>query len=116
MSSYAAYKKLPREPGRDLVWDAMWTVAKRLSARATESAIEVQAVRRRSLRGWSVTEGLWFGNLWVEGFEPVRKRRLLGERWYEVQPVQDAAAKVGRFLRERPDLAAAERTRIKSDD
>ncbi len=52
----------------------------------------------------TVTEGLYFGNLWTDGFEPVRVRRFFTRRWREIQPVAEAASKVGEFIRQRPDL------------
>lgn len=52
----------------------------------------------------SVTEGLEVADNWTEVFEPVRKRRRFTSRWTTLQPVQEAAAQIGTFLRERPDL------------
>ncbi len=52
-----------------------------------------------------VTEGLDAGDKWVYGLaEPVRWRWRFSNNWHEVQGVQDAASKVGAFMRNRPDL------------
>jgi hypothetical protein len=94
-----------KTPGsRDLAWDAIVTVADRLSRQHESESISVKGARRRSLVGWSVTEGLETVDNWTDVFEPVRQRRLLGRTWTECQPVQQAASKIGTFLRERPDL------------
>ena len=92
------------ESGRDLIWDALYTVAKRLNRSGRAGELEVRALRRRSWRRWEVVEGLWVGDNWPDVFEPVRCRRILGHRWQDLQPVQQAASKIGTFLRERPDL------------
>lgn len=105
-------------PERDLVWDAIVTaserMAKKYQAEAKAAGIEFRLNarsrllwrRRRvvdgfELRGYSkgkpVTEHLVFGGLRVV-FEPVRERRLFRKEWAEVQPVQDAAAAVGKEL------------------
>jgi hypothetical protein len=53
-----------------------------------------------------VVEGLEASNNWVHGvFEPVRRRRWLGSQWRDLQPVTEAAAKIGAFIRHRPDLS-----------
>lgn len=88
---------------RDLTWDALVEVAARLNERTSD--LEVQAARRRSLWRWEAIEGLEAVNYWTDVFEPVRRRRLLGERWHQLQPVTRAATEVGKFLRERPDLS-----------
>lgn len=90
---------------RDLVWAALFDVADRLNRRVSGSTLEVRAARRRSFLRWTVVEGLEVTDNWTDVFEPVRTRRLLQSEWTEVQPVQQAASKVGAFLRERPDLA-----------
>ncbi len=90
---------------RDLIWAALYDVADRLNRRTSGSTLEVRAARRRSLLRWTVVEGLEVIDNWTDVFEPVRSRRLLGTAWTEIQPVQQAASKVGAFLRERPDLA-----------
>jgi len=92
------------EDGRDLVWDAISTVAARMMKRYEGEGLEITAHRERSVTKWAVTEGLHAGDYWTDVFEPVRQRRLLGGRWQDVQPVQEAAAKIGAFLRARPDL------------
>ena len=77
------------------------TAAERLS-RLSDDTVEVWAYRRGLFR---VTEGLDFGDKWVEGRpEPVRWRWRTSNRWHEVQPIQEAASKVGAFMRSRPDL------------
>lgn len=83
----------------------MYEVATRLNERTGDSGLEVRASRRRSLLGWSVEEGIEVVDNWTDVFEPVRRRRFFGSRWQEVQPVQEAASKIGWFLRERPDQA-----------
>ncbi len=92
------------EDGRDAVWDAIVTVAARMNKRNEAEGLEIAAHRERSVTKWAVTEGLHAGDYWTDVFEPVRQRGLLGGRWRDVQPVQEAAAKIGAFLRERPDL------------
>jgi hypothetical protein len=93
---------------RDLTWDAIVTVAGRLSRESAESglgreALVVRGVRRRS-PGW-VVEGLGASNNWTHGvYEPVRRRRWLSRRWSDLQPVPEAARKIGAFMRERPDI------------
>jgi len=87
---------------RDLTWDAMVTAAERLS-RLSEDTVNVSAYRRGVFR---VTEGLAAGDLWTYvPDEPVRWRWRISNHWHEVQPVGDAASKVGAFMRSRPDLA-----------
>jgi hypothetical protein len=89
---------------RDLTWVAIFTVAERMTERY-DTALTIRAARRRSLLGWNVTDGLEVVDNWTRVFEPVRTRSLLGRTWNEVQPVQEAASKVGTFIRDRPDLA-----------
>jgi hypothetical protein len=96
---------------RDLTWDALVAVAERLndesaSAGRGKETLTVRAARRRSATWLVVSEGLEATNLWTEVFEPVRRRWWLGRRWREVQPLQQAASRVGAFLRDRPDLHA----------
>jgi hypothetical protein len=89
------------ERGRDLVWDALVTTAERLNRSAIDT-VEVSAFRRGLFR---VTEGLNVGDLWVYvPPEPVRWRWRFSRHWHEAQPIQDAASKMGAFMRERPDL------------
>lgn len=95
---------------RDLTWDAIVTVAERLNARAVAQGLAVASARRRSWRQVEVVEGLHCGDRWTDVFEPVRSRRMLGARWQEIQPVPEAASKIGTFMRERPDLGKTGRT------
>ena len=90
--------------GRDLVWDAIYTAATKLTRQYPHDTLKIRAVRRRSHLRWVVIEGFAIEDTWTDVFEPVRKRPLLSGRWDEVQPVQLAASNVGRFMRERPDL------------
>ena len=78
---------------RDQEWAAMYTVAERMTAKYER---QVKAVTRR--RGFRVTQGLALKGA-VE-FEPVRQRRMLSRRWHGVQPVGDAASRLGAILRE----------------
>lgn len=55
----------------------------------------VKAVRQRDRHG--VTEGIAVRS--VDAFEPVRCRSWFSRHWYEVQPVQDAASRIGARLR-----------------
>lgn len=89
---------------RDLPWAAIREAAARLNERATGTTLEVKAARRRSLRRWRVVEGLAVVDNWTDVFEPVRERRPFMSSWREVQPLEEAASKVGWFLRERPDI------------
>jgi hypothetical protein len=89
---------------RDLTWDAVCDAAKHLNLRAREQALEVVATRKRSIL--FVTEGLWVGDKWTDVFEAVRRRPHVGRGWRELQSVQEASSRIGRFLRERPDLGA----------
>ena len=88
---------------RDLVWDAVLTVAERMSEEYEDTGLVVRGARRRSFRTLSVTEGLLATDKWTDVFEPVRRRRIFSSQWTEVEPIQEAAARVGTFLRERPD-------------
>ncbi|MDH3294263.1 MAG: hypothetical protein OER95_08065 [Acidimicrobiia bacterium] len=92
------------ESGRYLVWDAMCEFATRIQERAKQADLTVEADRRRRLGAWRVEEGLWIGNLSTDVFEPVRWRRFFSKEWIEIQSVPSAAAAIGEFLRERPDL------------
>jgi hypothetical protein len=76
------------------------TTAERMRDRAEGQRLELKARRRRSLIHWSASEGFELTNRWTDVFEPVRSRHLIGGRWREVQPIQEAASKIGRFLRE----------------
>ena len=105
-------------PERDLIWDAIETASERMTKkyRAAAKAARVEfRLRARSrilwrrrrvadgfeLRGYSqgkpVSDELVPGGLRVE-FEPVRERGLLRKDWTEVQPIQDAAAAIGKKL------------------
>ena len=88
---------------RDQTWAAMYEVAKRMTAKyGDESGLTVHAVRRRTLL--RVVEGLWVGDNGTDVFEPVRTRRPFSHAWTELQPVKAAAARIGDFIRLRPDL------------
>jgi hypothetical protein len=77
------------------------TTAERLSRLSTDT-VDVSAYRRGLVR---VTEGLNAGDLWTYVTpEPVRWRWRFSRRWHAVQPIQDAASKIGSFMRSRPDL------------
>lgn len=89
----------------DQAWAAISEAANRLNQGLGDSTLEVRASRRRSLIMWSVTEGIEVIDNWTDVFEPVRRRRLLSSKWEEVQPVEQSAASVASFLRDRPDLA-----------
>jgi hypothetical protein len=105
-------------PERDLVWDAIVTasdrMAKKYRAETKAAGVEFRLDarsrvlwrRRRvvdgfELRGYSkgkpVSSNLVPGGLRVV-FQPVRERRLFRKEWTEVQPVQDAAAAIGKQL------------------
>jgi hypothetical protein len=105
-------------PERDLLWDAIVTASDRLTkkyrAEAKVAGVEFRLNarnrllwrRRRvvdgfELRGYSkgkpVSDHLIPGGLRVV-FQPVRERRLFRKEWAEVQPVQDAAAAIGKEL------------------
>jgi hypothetical protein len=107
-----------RVPERDLVWDALVTASERMTrkygvdAKATGIEFRLRArsrliFRRRrvvdgfELRGYARskprTDHLVPGGLRVV-FQPVRERRLLRREWHEVQPVQEAAAAIGKEL------------------
>lgn len=88
---------------RDLPWAAMYEVATRLDERTAGTSLTVRTARRRSLLCWRVVEGLEVVDNWTDVFEPVRERHLLRSAWQEVQPMQEAASKIGQFLKERPD-------------
>ncbi len=89
---------------RDLTWAAIYEVAERLNRRVGDSTLEVRPVRRRSFLRWTVTEGIAVIDNWTDVFEPVRRRRIMRREWEGVQPLQEAASKIGTFLRDRPDL------------
>jgi hypothetical protein len=89
---------------RDLPWAAIYKVADRLNQDVGDSTLDVRAARRRSFIRWTVTEGIEVMDNWTDVFEPVRRRRLMSDKWEEVQPVQQAASNIGSFLRDRPDL------------
>ena len=76
----------------DLTSDAVVAVAQRLDVRAAAQGLRVCGALRRSWRQMEVVEGLHFGDRWTDVFEPVRRRRMLGARWYEMQPVADATS------------------------
>jgi site-specific recombinase XerC len=90
--------------GSDSAWSAIYEVADRLNQGVGDSTLEVRASRRRSFLAWSVTEGIEVMDNWTDVFEPVRRRRLMSSKWQEIQPVEQAAANIRSFLRDRPDL------------
>ena len=94
---------------RDLTFDAMSTVAERLSAQYADSGLAVAARQRRSLWRWSVTDRLEVGDNWTNVVEVVRRRRFFYTAWNDVQSVPEAASKIGRFIGERPDLTSPSR-------
>jgi hypothetical protein len=79
---------------RDLKWQFLIETSERLAAKYGEP---VKAVERR--------EGFWitaaFESPMFGVFERVYRRRLWNRNWEDLQPIQEAAAKVGRVLRER---------------
>ena len=82
----------------------MYTAAERLTARYCEGGtLRVTAYQQRNLT--KVVQGLAVWDKWTDGTEPVRERRYFSNKWTELQPVQEAASKIGAFLRERPDQA-----------
>lgn len=93
---------------RDLTWDALVTVAERLNREASGAELgkENLTVKARRLSPFwlEVSEGLEAANNWTVVFEPVRQRRRPCRRWREVQPIQQAASRIGEFLHDRPDL------------
>ena len=89
---------------RDQAWSAMYTAAERLTARYCEGdTLSVAAYQQRNLT--KVIQGLRVSDKWTDGKEAVRERRYFSNKWIELQPVQEAASKIGAFLRERPDQA-----------
>jgi hypothetical protein len=88
----------------DATWQSLVAAAERLNRDRAAHTMHVVAERQRSWTMLTVTEGLAVGDKWTDAFEPVRRRKMTGSAWTEVQPVEKAAATVERFLRERPDL------------
>jgi hypothetical protein len=87
---------------RDQAWAAMYTAAERLTSRYCQAdTLKVAAYQRRNLT--NVVQGLQVWDDWTDYDEPVRERRYFSKKWHELQPVQEAASKIGSFLRERPD-------------
>ena len=91
---------------RDLIWDAITSACKRMGERVDGQRLVLGASTRRSWLRWEAVQGFEVIENWTDVllFEPVRSRPLLSGKWREVQAVQTAAANVGRFLTERPDL------------
>jgi hypothetical protein len=91
---------------RDLIWDAIVSACTRMGERVDGKRLVLGASTRRSWSRWEAVQGFEVIENWTDVllFEPVRRRPLLSRKWREVQPVQTAAANVGRFLTERPDL------------
>jgi hypothetical protein len=88
---------------RDQTAAAMFTVSERMTSRYCEGTTLTVQPNTRGL--FKVVQGLLVSDNWTDVFEPVRTRRRFSDHWTEVQSVQDAAAKIGVFLRERPDQA-----------
>jgi hypothetical protein len=86
----------------------MQAAVERLQPLTMGSTLTLPAGRQRSLLRWRIVEGIDVFDNWTDVFEPVRRRPLWspfpGQRWKEIQAVEDAAHHVGQFLRERPDL------------
>ena len=97
MVSYKAIR------GTDSIACALRDAAATLDTDAAKGGLESAAVRRTSRPG-GVEDGLWVGDLSTDVFEPVRHRRRRGGPWVELQSVEEAAARLRRFLAERPDL------------
>jgi len=93
-----------RDHGRDQTWAAIWNVADRMNRRYPDSSLSVRPRRRWRLLRWEVVDQLEAGDNWTFVVEPVRKRRPFGGPWKDIQPVAEAASKIGKFIRERPDL------------
>lgn len=82
----------------------MYTAAERLTARyCAGDTLRVAAYERRNLT--NVVQGLQVFDKWTDYTEPVRERRYFSRNWTEIQLVQEAASKIGAFLRTRPDQA-----------
>ena len=94
---------VPRLRG-DSTWAAMVEAAERLNREPAGLTHRVSAARQRSWTTLTVIEGFVIGDKWTDAFEPVRRRRMTSTAWTDIQPLEKAAATVGRFLRERPDL------------
>lgn len=74
--------------------DDLWTAAKRVAERLTETyGVIVVATRRWS--PLSVTEGLAAAG---EPFEAIRRRRVFSDGWREIQPIAAVEASLGRRL------------------
>jgi hypothetical protein len=97
----STHTSLPPEE-QDETWVALTVEAARLAEQHCQGA-DVQVLPARRRERSTVQDGLWAGNDWVDFFEAVRERRSSGGDWISVQPVQDAAIAVVRFLQERPD-------------
>ncbi|MCP4964404.1 MAG: hypothetical protein GY926_04140 [bacterium] len=63
-----------------------------LRSRHPESALQVGAERRWE-KLWQVSLGLWCGDPVTDVYEPVMRRGLRG-RWFSVQSVDDAVARI----------------------
>jgi hypothetical protein len=77
-------------------------LAEQLSNRYPDETLKVLA-HRRGTGLLKVAEGLAAADFWTDVFEPVRERRLFRRTWTEIQPLQEAAANIEAFFRERPD-------------
>jgi len=85
------------EAPQDRAWADTHEVAQRMSLRY---GVRVRAVWRRQ-RGLMIEQGLAVDTLQL--FEVVRRRRLFSRHWEQVNPVPEAASKVGDMIR-RADL------------
>lgn len=93
----------PRE-GESPLWDALVVAAKPLNELAKRDGLKVAAVQ---LTGAGVVEdGLWAGDYWTDFFVAVRWRPRRSSTWEDIRSVDEAAADIATFLRERPDLAS----------
>jgi hypothetical protein len=84
-------------------WDALVEAASALADAAANQGMRLRASRRWRVLELSYVEGLELTDRWTDIFEPVRRRRLWGTRWENVQSVDQAAALIAGFLRDRPD-------------
>jgi hypothetical protein len=96
--------------GRDQTWAAMWNLADRMNRRYADTTLHVRPRRRRLPLRWRVIDQLEAADNWTFVVEPVRRRWLFGRGWDEIQPVKEAASKIGQFIRERPDQEGRDRS------
>ena len=89
--------------GPDAIWDKMSAAALRLSDQYCKGDTLEVIADRRSTGLLTVSEGLAVRDDWTDVFEPIRQRRILRERWNDVQTLEQATESIEIFLRERPD-------------